>query len=247
MAGGAVGRAAEVVATRIKAIAAHLLQVEAKHVTFMGGRICAGNASISYEDVGRAWYFRPEQLRDDVDRSGLEATEGYKPDVDGGVFSYATHAVRVAVDAETGLVEILDYVIVEDCGKMVNPMIVEGQTCGGAAQGIGTALFEESPYDANGQPLASTLIDYLLPGPVELPRFRILHRETLSPYSKFGVKGVGEGGAIAPPAAIVNAINDALAPLGAVVRDAPASPSRILSAIASAEAAVKSSTTESAK
>jgi carbon-monoxide dehydrogenase large subunit len=237
MTGGAVGRAAEVVALRIKAIAAHLLQVEPNAVAFKDGRIYAGQASVSYEDIGRAWYIRPDQLPDDVDRGGLEATEGYKPLVDGGVFSYASHAVRVAVDPETGLVEILDYAIVEDCGKMVNPMIVEGQTYGGAAQGIGTALFEESPYDDNGQPLASTLLDYILPGPVELPKFRIAHRETLSPYSKFGIKGVGEGGAIAPPAAIINAINDALAPLNATLRDAPASPTRILTAIAAAKTA----------
>jgi carbon-monoxide dehydrogenase large subunit len=122
---------------------------------------------------------------------------------------------------------------------MFNPMIVEGQTYGGAAQGIGTALFEESPYDDNGQPLASTLLDYILPGPVELPKFRLTHRETLSPYSKFGIKGIGEGGAIAPPAAIINAINDALAPLNAVLRDAPMSPTRILTAIAAAKAAAK--------
>lgn len=237
MTGGAVGRAAEVVALRIKAIAAHLMQVELNAVEFKDGRIHAGHASVSYADIGRAWYMRPDQLPDNVDRGGLEATEGYKPQVDSGVFSYASHAVRVAVDPETGLVEILDYAIVEDCGKMVNPMIVEGQTYGGAAQGIGTALFEESPYDDNGQPLASTLLDYILPGPVELPKFRIAHRETLSPYSKFGIKGVGEGGAIAPPAAIINAINDALAPLKATVRDAPASPARILMAIAAARAA----------
>jgi aerobic carbon-monoxide dehydrogenase large subunit len=239
MTGGAVGRAAEVVAVRIKAIAAHLLQVEPNVVAFKDGRIHAGNASVSYEDIGRAWYIRPDQLPDGVDRGGLEATEGYKPQVDGGVFSYASHAVRVAVDPETGLVEILDYAIVEDCGKMVNPMIVEGQTYGGAAQGIGTALFEESPYDGNGQPLASTLLDYILPGPVELPKFRLAHRETLSPYSKFGIKGVGEGGAIAPPAAIINAINDALAPLDAILRDAPMSPTRILTAIAAAKTAAK--------
>jgi carbon-monoxide dehydrogenase large subunit len=169
-----------------------------------------------------------------VDTGGLEATEGYKPAIDTGVFSYATHAVRLALDAETGLVEILDYVIAEDCGRMVNPMIVEGQTYGGAAQGIGTALFEESPYDANGQPLASTLIDYLLPGPTELPRFRIHHTETLSPHTAHGIKGVGEGGAIAPAAAIVNAINDALLPLGATLRDIPASPERIMTAIGAA-------------
>jgi aerobic carbon-monoxide dehydrogenase large subunit len=113
----------------------------------------------------------------------------------------------------------------------VNPMIVEGQTYGGAAQGVGTALFEESAYDDNGQPLASTLIDYLLPSAPEIPRFRIKHTETLSPHSAHGIKGVGEGGAIAPPAAIVNAINDALSPLGACVNDIPASPERILAAI----------------
>ena len=236
MAGGAVSRASGIVAQRIKAIAAHLLQANADDVVFRDGGIHAGSASVSYADVGKAWYARPDQLPDDVSTSGLEVTEGYKPDVDTGLFSYATHAARVAVDAETGLVEILDYVIVEDCGRMVNPMIVEGQAHGGAAQGVGTALFEECPYDANAQPLASTLMDYLLPGPGELPNFRVHHTETLSPHSAHGIKGVGEGGAIAPAGALVNAINDALSPLGAVLRDIPASPKRILAAIRAAEA-----------
>ncbi|MGY2849062.1 carbon-monoxide dehydrogenase large subunit [Bradyrhizobium sp. USDA 4509] len=247
MSGGAVSRAAEVVAQRIKAIAAHLLQVEPAAVGFAEGRIFAANASVSYEDVGRAWYLRPDQLPDAVNTAGLEATEGYKPKVDTGVFSYATHAVRLAVDAETGLVEILDYAIVEDCGRMVNPMIVEGQTYGGAAQGIGTALFEESPYDDNGQPLASTLLDYILPGPTELPAFRIDHRETLSPYSAHGIKGVGEGGAIAPPAAIINAINDALVPLNAAIRQVPASPRRIRDAIRHASPSTQAAGAESGR
>ena len=234
MSGGAVSVAAETVAGRIKKIAAHLLQARAEDVTFRDGRIFAGEASVSYEDIGRAWYMRPDQLPDSVDRGGLEATGAYKPQVDTGVFSYASHAAYVAVDAEIGLVEILDYAICEDCGRMVNPMIVDGQTIGGAAQGVGTALFEESPYDDNGQPLASTLMDYLLPGPTELPRFRIMHMETPSPYSAHGFKGVGEGGAIAPSAALVNAINDALAPLNATIHQIPASPERILAAIAAA-------------
>jgi carbon-monoxide dehydrogenase large subunit len=234
MSGGAVSRAAEVVAGRIKAIAAHLLQVRPADITFRDGRIHAGAASLAYGDVAHAWYARPEQLPDQVDTGGLEVTEGYKPDVDTGLFSYATHAARVAVDAETGQVEILDYVIVEDCGRVVNPMIVEGQACGGAAQGVGTALFEECPYNADAQPLASTLMDYLLPGPTELPSFRVHHTETLSPHSAHGIKGVGEGGAIAPAGAIVNAINDALAPLGAVLRDIPANPVRVLAALAAA-------------
>ncbi len=235
MAGGAVSRASATVAARIKAIAAHLLQAEPADVTMRDGRIHAGAASLDFADIGRAWYLRPDQLPDGVATGGLETTEGYKPATDNGVFSYATHAAKVAVDTETGQVEILDYCIVEDCGRMVNPMIVEGQTYGGAAQGVGTALFEESPYDENGQPLASTLIDYLLPGATEIPRFRIKHTETLSPHSAHGIKGVGEGGAIAPAAAIVNAINDALAPLGARVNDIPASPERILAAIANAD------------
>lgn len=235
MTGGAVSVTAKTVADRIKAIAAHLLQVSVEDVQFRDGLIWAGQASVKYEDVGRAWYQRPDQLPDDVNRDGLEATGAYKPEIDSGVFSYASHAAYIAVDAETGLVEILDYAICEDCGRMVNPMIVDGQTFGGAGQGIGTALFEESPYDENGQPLASTLIDYLLPGPTEMPRFRIEHMETPSPYSAHGLKGVGEGGAIAPSATLVNAINDALSPLGALVTQIPASPERILSAIRKSE------------
>lgn len=231
MAGGAVSKAATELAVRIKAIAAHLLQARAEEVEFRDGRIHAGNASVGFADIGRAWYLRPETLPEGVDTHGLEVTEGYKPKVDTGVFSYASHAALVAVDVETGMVEILDYAIVEDCGQMVNPMIVEGQTYGGAAQGIGTALFEESSYDAAGQPLASTLVDYLLPGPTEIPAMRIGHTQSLSPYTAHGIKGVGEGGAIAPAGAIVNAINDALAELGAEIGTIPATPERILTAL----------------
>ena len=106
--------------------------------------------------------------------------------------------------------EILDYVVVEDCGTMINPMVVEGQTIGGVAQGIGTAFYEETPYDDNGQPLASTLADYMLPGATEVPNMRLHHFETPSPHTEFGAKGMGEGGAIAPPAVLFNAVNDAL-------------------------------------
>ncbi len=113
-------------------------------------------------------------------------------------------------------------------------MIVDGQVYGGTAQGIGTALYEEMPFDAAGQPLASTLADYLIPGPTEIPDLRIEHMETPSPYTEFGVKGIGEGGAIGPPAAITNAINDALRPLGAEVCESPVTPRRLLAAIAAA-------------
>ena len=237
MAGGAVSRSCEELARRIKHIAAHLMQCAPADVELRDGGIVGRNASITFADVGRAWYLRPEQLPHDADSMGLEVTEGYRPQVDSGSFTYATHAAVVSVDPETGLTHILDYVIVEDCGRMVNPMIVEGQAFGGTAQGIGTALFEESHYDAAGQPLASTLMDYLLPGPAELPAMRIEHMETPSPYTAHGIKGVGEGGAIAPPAAVVNAINDALRPLGAEINEIPATPRRVLEAILAARGA----------
>ena len=110
-------------------------------------------------------------------------------------------------------------------------MIVDGQVYGGAAQGIGTALFEEMPYDSQGQPLASTLADYLLPGSTDIPNIRLLHMETPSPYTNLGQKGVGEGGAIGPAGAIANAINDALAPLGVEICQIPVTPRRIIEAI----------------
>ena len=167
---------------------------------------------------------KPQELPPDVDPAGLEVTVGYKPERDTGTFSYAAHAAVVAVDPELGHVEILDYVVVEDGGVLVNPMVVDGQVYGGTAQGIGTALYEEMPFDGQGQPLASTLADYLLPGPAEVPDLRILHMETPSPYTRFGQKGIGESGAIGPPAAIGNAINDALKGMGVVVDTAPITP-----------------------
>jgi carbon-monoxide dehydrogenase large subunit len=236
MAGGAVSKSAQELGDRIKRIAGHLMQCKPADVRFNGGRIEAGAASLDFAAVGRAWYLRPENLPDDVDTGGLEVTQGYKPLTDLGVFSYATHAATVEVDPRTGHVKIIDYVVVEDCGRVVNPTIVEGQTCGGVVQGIGTALFEESSYDSQGNPLASTLMDYLVPGSAELPMIRIAHTETLSPHSAHGIKGVGEGGAIAPAGAIVNAINDALRPLGAELNEIPATPERVRAAIEAAAA-----------
>src|SRR6185437_1736862 len=144
---------------------------------------------------------------------------------------YAAHAAVVSVDLELGTVRILDYVVVEDGGVLVNPMIVDGQVFGGTAQGIGTALYEEMRFDEIGQPQASTLADYLLPGATEVPAIRVDHMETPSPYTEFGQKGIGEGGAIGPPAAIANAVNDALRPLGVEIGETPITPRRLLAAI----------------
>ena len=231
MAGGAVSKASEVLASRIKIHAAHLLQCDASDVVLKVGQAFFGSASVTFAAIAKAWYLRPDQLPDDVNTAGLEVTEGYKPDIDTGVFTYATHAAIVEVDTDTGKVDIQDYVVFEDCGRRVNPMILEGQTYGGVAQGIGTALFEEVLYDSNGQPLTSTLADYVLPGPAELPDIRLSHKETLSPYTRHGIKGAGEGAAIAPGGAILNAINDALQSKGIEINELPATPHKILSAL----------------
>jgi carbon-monoxide dehydrogenase large subunit len=201
---------------------------------FVRGRIIGRVGEVGLDEVARTWYRRPQDLPSNVDPGGLEVTAGYKPVRDSGTFSYAAHAVVLAVDPDLGEVEILDYVIVEDGGVLVNPLVVDGQIYGGLAQGIGTALLEEMPFDASGQPLASTFADYLLPGPAEVPEPRIDHMETPSPYTQFGVKGIGEGGAIAPPAAIANAINDALRPLGVELAHSPVTPRRIVEAVLAA-------------
>lgn len=239
MSGGAVATACETIAGRVKSIASKLMEVSAADLVLEAGevRVAGTDRKMTLAEVAHVWYRKPQLLPADVDPAGLEATAGYKARVDTGTFSYACHAALVAVDTETGAVEILDYAIVEDGGVLVNPMIVDGQVFGGTAQGVGTALYEEMPFDPQGQPLATTLADYLLPGPTEVPSVRIDHMETPSPYTFFGQKGIGEGGAIAPPAAIGNAINDALAPLGVELNVSPITPRRIVEAIMAKERA----------
>jgi carbon-monoxide dehydrogenase large subunit len=233
MSGGAVAAACDVIAGRIKAIASKLMEVASSDLVLEDGevRVEGTDRRKSLREIAHVWYRQPQLLPPDVDPAGLEATAGYKAKVDTGTFSYACHAAKVAVDTETGHVEILDYVIVEDGGTLVNPMIVDGQVFGGTAQGVGTALYEEMPFDAQGQPLATTLADYLLPSATEVPSIRLDHMETPSPYTRFGQKGIGEGGAIAPPAAIANAVNDALAPLGVEITESPLTPRRIAEAV----------------
>jgi carbon-monoxide dehydrogenase large subunit len=234
MGGGAVAAASRALAERINCIGAWLLQADPADAGLKGGKVEARGASVTFREVARAWYLQPQNLPPDVHRGGLEVTMGYRPARDTGTFSYATHAAVVAVDSSTGGVEILDYVVVEDGGTLVNPTIVDGQIRGGAAQGIGTCLLEAMPFDDRGQPLASSLLDYFLPGATEVPNIRVLHMQTPSPHTEFGIKGIGEGGAVGPPAAIVCAVNDALRKLGAEVRDLPLTPHRILATIAAA-------------
>ncbi|MGD9922050.1 MAG: xanthine dehydrogenase family protein molybdopterin-binding subunit, partial [Pseudorhodoplanes sp.] len=231
MAGGAVSKSAQALKQRVEAIGAHLLQCSPQETRLVDGVVHGPRGQVSIQEVAAVWYLKPDSLPADMDPSGLEANIGYKPDVDTGAIGYGTHAVVVAVDPDVGAVEILDYVIVEDCGTIVNPLIVEGQAYGGTAQGIGQALLEEMGYDRSGQPLASTLADYLLPGASEVPRIRVVHMETPSPYTAHGVKGMGEAGTIGAPAAILSAVNDALRPLGAELTDTPITPRRIVGAV----------------
>jgi carbon-monoxide dehydrogenase large subunit len=188
---------------------------------------------VEFSEIGRAWYHHPEDLPADMDAAGLTATAGYKAH-DPGVFSYSAHAAVVAVDPEIGSVEILDYAIVADCGTRVNPLLVEGQIVGGFSNGLGNALYEESTYDELGQPTATTLADYTAPTAPAMPDLKLEFIETPSPFAMFGIKGIGENGAVGPPAAIANAVNDALRPLGASIFETPITARRVRAAIARA-------------
>src|SRR5205823_5805485 len=197
------------------------------------GMVLGPRGSVSIAEIAKVAHLRMHELPPGVDPL-LDATATYEPAISTGVFSYATHGAIVAVDPETGAIELLDFAVAEDCGTMVNPMLVEGQIRGGVAQGIGTALCEQIPYDENGQPLAATFMDYHMPGAHELPPIRLGHLHTPANATEYGMKGMGEGGAVAPPAAIANAVRDALASLGAEVNETPITSQRVLAAIRAA-------------
>jgi aerobic carbon-monoxide dehydrogenase large subunit len=235
MAGGAVAHTTRLLREKVLKVGAHLLQCDVADVRCEGGKVIGKGGEVGIEEIARVAHLRMEALPQGVEPL-LSVTSTYQPGIDTGVYSYATHAAVVAVDPATGMIELLDFAVAEDCGTMINPMIVEGQVRGGVVQGIGTALYEEIPYDEQGQPLAATLADYLVPGAAELPDIKIVHMHTPTPYTEYGVKGMGEGGAIAPPAAIANAVRDALSSLGAEVNETPLTPRRVLAAIRKAKA-----------
>src|SRR5712671_4901092 len=230
MSGGAVARASRMLRDKLCRIGAHLLQCDVGEARCEGGAVHGPRGSVTIGEIAKVAHLRMDGLPPGVDPL-LDMTATYEPQISTGVFSYATHGAIVAVDPETGFIELLDFAVAEDCGTMVNPMIVEGQIRGGVAQGIGTALYEEIPYDAQGQPLAVTFADYLMPGAAELPAIKIGHMHTPASATEYGMKGMGEGGAVAPPAAIANAVRDALAALGAEVNETPITPRRVMAAI----------------
>jgi carbon-monoxide dehydrogenase large subunit len=160
---------------------------------------------------------------------GLEHTAYFTPAQ--AAYCNGTHVVEVEVDIDTGAVHIVNYSVAHDSGRLINPLIVDGQVQGGVAHGIGNALFELMAYDANAQPLTTTFADYLIPSSTEVPAVAVAHLETPSPLNPLGVKGAGEGGTIPAAAAIVAAIENALQPFGIRCSDSPLTPERIVAAV----------------
>ncbi|MCC6177650.1 MAG: xanthine dehydrogenase family protein [Chloroflexi bacterium] len=236
---GASGRLKE----KMAKIAAHLLEADASDIEFAEGKLAVRGApdkALSIGDVALKAHMFKLDLPTDVE-SGLSATYTYdhpfaqKPSDDRkdlGAFypivSHACHIPIVEVDPETGQVSILEYVVVSDCGTVMNPRLLEGQIVGGVAQGIGAALLEQYVYDENGQLATSSFMDYLLPTSHDVPAIRVTHQETPSPYTEFGVKGGGEGGRMVAPIAMASAVEDALRPLGVRIDELPMTPERIV-------------------
>jgi carbon-monoxide dehydrogenase large subunit len=227
MTAGAVGETAAVLRERICAIAAHKLEAAPEDIELVGGRASVRGTpavGLALGELAAAAYFEPHTLPPGTP-AGLEASARYT--ASGSIFVNATHVCTCEVDVDTGLVRLLRYIVSEDCGPMINPNVVEGQIAGGAVQGIGGALFEHLAYDDDGNPVTTTLMDYLIPTAAEIPTIEYGHVETPS-AGPGGYKGVGEGGAIGAPPAVVNAVNDALAPFGVAATRLPLSPSAIV-------------------
>ena len=228
MSGGAVARASRMLRDKIERIGAHLLQCEPDEVHCADGAVTGPQGrSVSLAEIAKVAHLRMHGLPPGVEPL-LDATATYEPAISTGVYSYATHGAVVAVDPETGAIELLDFAVAEDCGTMVNPMIVEGQIRGGVAQGIGTALCEEIPYDRPASRSPRRCSTTTCRRAFELPPIRIGHLHTPATATEYGMKGMGEGGAVAPPAAIANAVRDALAAIGAEVNETPITAERVL-------------------
>jgi carbon-monoxide dehydrogenase large subunit len=210
--GGAVIKAAEKVREKMFRVAANLMEVSPQDVELSEGKVQVKGVpskSMTVREVAYAAVYTADVPDDD--EPGLEASYYYKAPTP---YSNATHIAVVEVDPETGAVKVPRYLVIEDCGRMINPMIVEGQISGGVAQGFGQALFEHHQYDESGQILTTSLMDYLIPSAMDVPAVEFGHIETPCPVSVGGIKGMGEGGAVAPPPAIANAICDALSSFG---------------------------------
>jgi carbon-monoxide dehydrogenase large subunit len=231
IAGGAAQSAAVTLREKLVAIAAHQLEASPDDLEVADSVVSVRGTpakALTFAALAATAYLNAAMLPPGVE-AGLEASSRFSPPTP-FTWSNACHLCVCEVDPDTGVVTLLRYIVSEDCGVMINPMVVEGQIAGGVAQGIGGALYEEMAYDDDGNPLATTFLDYLIPTSSEIPIIECGHIETPS-NSLGGYKGMGEGGAIASPAAVANAVNDALAGLGAAVREFPITPSRVVAAI----------------
>ena len=234
IAAGAAQLVGERMRDRMLTVAGHMLEIGPATWSCPAAARVKGDpeAGVSLGELAEAAYLLNPTALPPGAELGLELSHRYHAPA--WMYSNACHAVTVEIDRETGMVEILRYVISEDCGEMINPNVVEGQIAGGVVQGIGGVFFEHFRYDDAGNPTTTTFMDYLLPTAAEVPDLEYGHVVTPA-LSPGGHKGLGEGGAIASPAALLNAVRDALAPLGATFTDQPMSPDRIMELIGQAE------------
>ena len=231
-AGSSAHLAAVALAKKIKLIAADMLEVSPDDLDLRDGYAQVRGVpglkksfrEIAVRSIGMPGFAMPGGLD-----PGLEHTAYFQPDQ--STYANGTHVAEVEVDSETGAVAILRYTLLHDCGTVINPMVVEGQVVGGLAHGIGNALFERLHYDSGAQPQSTSFADYLLPTAPDMPPVAIVHSETASPLNPLGVKGAGEGGTIAAIAAIIGAVENALAPFGVKINEAPISPARIVALV----------------
>ena len=233
--GSACYEAAQKVRAKAAKIAAHLLEASADDIEFAdGGAHVAGtpDSSVAWEDISRTAY-QPHLLPEGVE-GGLEAHAIFSPG--NATWPFGTHIAMVEVDADTGDVTILRYIGMDDCGNVISPMIVDGQIHGGIAQGVGQAMFEDAAYDDDGNLLAGSLMDYILPTAADLPFFELNRTVTPTDVNPLGVKGIGEAGTIGSAQTVVNAVVDALQPLGVKHIDMPLRPRRVWQAIRDATA-----------
>jgi carbon-monoxide dehydrogenase large subunit len=230
--GGASLLAARKVSAKLRLMAGHLLEAAADDIVLEHGsaRVAGTDRAIAIATLARAAYHQTPRFGREL-TPGLTESATYDPL---GTFSNACHIAIVEVDIETGKVAVEKLLVAEDAGRLINPMIVDGQIHGGVGQGLANALLEEIVYDETGNILTATLADYLLPTAREIPPIEILHRETPTEASVTKAKGLGEGGTIGAPAAIINAVNDALAPFGVSIDEFPATPQRIRAALRAA-------------
>ena len=231
--GGATLIAAQKIRTKLVKMASHLLEAAPEDIVLTEGmaKVAGTDKAIAITRLAREAYTQTHRFKGDIE-PGLTETGHYDPP---GTFSNACHIAIVDVDIETGHVKVVKFLVAEDAGRIINPMIAEGQVHGGIAQGIGNALLEEIIYDENGGILTASLADYLPPIAHEIPPIELHHIETPSVNSITKAKGLGEGGTIGAPAAVINAVNDALAPFGVEIDEIPATPQRIRAAIRNAE------------